>query len=220
MIAEPPRFALHKKRKVLTLAFSGATGPGGGALGSWRLVMSCELIIGGARSGKSRHAESRAREDGREVVVIATAEALDREMAERIEQHRRDRPPHWRTVEAPRGLAAVLSQEAHAERVLLVDCLTMWLSNCLTGGRGSESPRDLRRLPGLVDAREALLATLPGLPGRVLLVSNEVGFGLVPGTPLGRLFRDEAGRLNQRVAGLCDRVTLVVAGLPMEIKQS
>jgi len=181
--------------------------------------MSCELIIGGARSGKSSHAELRARDDGREVVVVATAEALDREMAERIEQHRRDRPPHWRTVEAPRDLAAALRDEADPGRVLLVDCLTMWLSNCLIGGRGSELPRDLRRLPGLVEARESLLAALPGLPGRVLLVSNEVGFGLVPDTPLGRVFRDEAGRLNQRVAALCERVTLVVAGLPLEVKQ-
>ncbi len=180
--------------------------------------MTCELIIGGARSGKSRHAEARARADGREVVVIATAEALDREMAVRIERHRRDRPGHWRTIEAPGGLARVLAAEAAPDRVIVVDCLTMWLSNRMVGVDPARHPHDADHLPELVAEREALLGTLPGLPGRTLLVSNELGFGVVPETPLGRLFRDEAGRLNQRVAALADRVTLVVAGLPMELK--
>lgn len=180
--------------------------------------MTCELIIGGARSGKSHHAETRAREDGREVIVIATAEALDHEMAARIERHRRDRPAHWRTIEAPGGLAAVLRRHARPDVLLLVDCLTMWLSNRMAGLDTSHQPHDADHLSSLVEEREALLATLPELPGRVLLVSNEVGFGLVPDTPVGRLFRDEAGRLNQRVAALASRVTLVVAGLALELK--
>ena len=103
--------------------------------------MACELIIGGARSGKSRLAEQRAKRDGREVVVVATAEALDPEMAERIEQHRRDRPPHWRTVEAPRRLAETLAREAGPERVLVVDCLTLWLSNCMVQTEDFSRPR-------------------------------------------------------------------------------
>lgn len=180
--------------------------------------MACELIIGGARSGKSRVAEQRAKHDGREVVVVATAEALDPEMAERIEQHRRDRPVHWRTVEAPRRLAGSLRQQAAPGRVLVVDCLTLWLSNCMARSEDASRLCNLRQLPRLVDEREALLACLPDLPGRILLVANEVGFGVVPDTPLGRLFRDEAGRLNQRVAALADRVTLVVAGLELELK--
>ncbi|MCB1957004.1 MAG: bifunctional adenosylcobinamide kinase/adenosylcobinamide-phosphate guanylyltransferase [Rhodocyclaceae bacterium] len=180
--------------------------------------MSCELIIGGARSGKSRHAEMRAREDGREVVVIATAEALDHEMAVRIERHRRDRPEHWRTREAPRDLAGALAAEAAPGRVVLVDCLTLWLSNRMSGFDPTRQPHDADHLPELVAERRALLAVLPALPGRILMVSNEVGFGLVPETPLGRLFRDEAGRLNQEIAALADRVTLVVAGLPLALK--
>lgn len=180
--------------------------------------MSCELIIGGARSGKSRLAEQRAREDGRQVVVIATAEALDDEMARRIERHRRDRPRHWRTVEAPRGLAEVLGRESSTGRVVIVDCLTLWLSNLMAGAQATSAPHDADQLTELVEESEALLAVLPQLPGRVLLVANEVGFGLVPETPLGRLFRDESGRLNQRIAALAGRVSLVVAGLALELK--
>lgn len=181
-------------------------------------LMSCELIIGGARSGKSRLAETRARDDGRDVVVVATAEALDEEMAERIERHRRDRPAHWRTVEAPCGLAAALAREAAPERVVVVDCLTMWLSNLMTGTHRPGVPRRLGPLRELDDERDALLGVLPALPGRIVLVANEVGFGLVPETALGRLFRDESGRLNQRIAALAERVSLVAAGLTLELK--
>jgi adenosylcobinamide kinase / adenosylcobinamide-phosphate guanylyltransferase len=181
--------------------------------------MTCELILGGARSGKSRLAEARAAADGRAVTVIATAEALDAEMATRIARHRADRPGHWRTLEAPRGLAAALRREAAADRCLVVDCLTLWLANLMGGAENLPEPHDLAHLPALAEEREALLAALPSLPGRVLLVANEVGLGLVPETPLGRLFRDEAGRLNQQVAALARRVTLVAAGLPLELKQ-
>jgi adenosylcobinamide kinase / adenosylcobinamide-phosphate guanylyltransferase len=182
--------------------------------------MSCEFILGGARSGKSRLAQARAAADGRAVTVIATAEALDSEMAERIARHRAERPGHWRTVEAPRGLAATLLEEARAERCLVVDCLTLWLANLMGGVGNLPEPHDLAHLPALETERTALLSTLPALPGRILLVANEVGLGLVPETPLGRLFRDEAGRLNQGLAALCQRVTFVAAGLPLELKGS
>lgn len=180
--------------------------------------MTCELILGGARSGKSRLAQSRAEADGRAVTVIATAEALDEEMAQRIARHRAERPGHWRTVEAPRGLASALRAEAAAGRCLVVDCLTLWLANLLGEAEAVQELHDAAHLPALATEREALLAALPTLPGRILLVANEVGLGLVPETPLGRLFRDEAGRLNQQLAALCQRVTFVAAGLPLELK--
>lgn len=180
--------------------------------------MACELILGGARSGKSRLAEARAAEDGRAITVIATAEPLDAEMAARIARHRADRPAHWRTVECPRQLAATLRREAAAERCLVVDCLTLWLSNLLGDAGPLPAAGDAAHLPTLAEERRALLATLPTLPGRILLVANEVGLGLVPETPLGRLFRDEAGRLNQEIAALARRVTLVAAGLPLDLK--
>lgn len=169
-----------------------------------------ELILGGARSGKSRYAEQRARDSGLEVVYIATAQALDGEMQARIEHHRAARPPHWRTVEAPCALAATLAAQAAAGRCLLVDCLTLWLSNLLCADAESLLATEV----------DALSAVLPQLPGQVLLVSNEVGWGIVPDNPLARRFRDEAGRLHQRLAAQCARVTLVVAGLPLTLKES
>ncbi len=167
--------------------------------------MSIELIIGGARSGKSNLAEGRATESGLEVVYVATATAGDGEMSERIAHHRQRRPAHWRTVEVPLQLAQALRAEAAPQRLLLVDCLTLWLSNLLLG-------------PGLEPGRSRFLEALDQLPGRVLLVSNEVGWGVVPANELARRFADEQGRLNQAVAAASDRVTLVVAGLPVELK--
>ncbi len=181
--------------------------------------MTCELILGGARSGKSRHAEQRALESGLAVTVIATAEAGDAEMAARIRRHRADRPAHWRTVETPRALAATLRREAAAGRCLIVDCLTLWLSNLLAGAEHLPVAADAAALPLFVRERDALLTTLPQLPGRIVLVANEIGLGLVPESPLGRLFRDEAGRLNQAVAAACARVVFVAAGLPLVLKQ-
>jgi adenosylcobinamide kinase/adenosylcobinamide-phosphate guanylyltransferase len=167
--------------------------------------MTVELILGGARSGKSALAERRALESGNEVVYLATAAAGDVEMEQRIAHHRARRPAHWPTVEVELSLAAALREHAAPDRLLLVDCLTLWLSNLLLG-------------PGLEPERQTLLATLPTLPGRVLMVSNELGWGIVPMNPLARQFTDEQGRLNQAVAGLSRRVTLVVAGLPLELK--
>jgi len=166
-----------------------------------------ELILGGARSGKSALAERYAAESGLEVVYIATAEAGDGEMCERIAHHRARRPGHWLCIEEPRQLAAILKRQAAADRVLLVDCLTLWLSNLLVAG-DDVFERE----------RAALLTLLGQLPGRIILVSNEVGLGIVPLGELTRRFCDESGRLHQAVAAVCDRVTFVTAGLPMTLK--
>lgn len=166
-----------------------------------------ELILGGARSGKSALAEQHAVDSGLEVVYIATAEARDGEMCERIAHHRSRRPDHWQCIEEPLQLAATLQQQAAANRCLLVDCLTLWLSNLLAAGDGV-----------FEHEREAMLQLLPQLPGRIIFVSNEVGLGIVPLGELTRQFCDESGRLHQAVAAVCDRVSFVTAGLPVILK--
>jgi adenosylcobinamide kinase/adenosylcobinamide-phosphate guanylyltransferase len=167
-----------------------------------------ELILGGARSGKSRFAERLAAESGLSVTYIATSQALDGEMTERIAHHRERRPAHWALVEEPLQLARVLREQAAAERCLLVDCLTLWLTNLLM----------LDDPARLAEERDALLECLDGLPGRVLLVSNETGLGVVPLGELTRRYVDEAGWLHQAVAERAQRVTFMVAGLPMTLK--
>jgi adenosylcobinamide kinase/adenosylcobinamide-phosphate guanylyltransferase len=162
------------------------------------------LVIGGARSGKSSYAERQARDSDLRVTYVATCEARDDEMSERIAHHRERRPAEWRTVEEPLALADALRREAAADTCVMVDCLTLWLTNVLLGEREEEI--------------EKLLNVLPALPGRILLVSNEVGWGIVPENALARRFRDEQGRLNQRIAALADQVTLVAAGLPLLLK--
>lgn len=164
-----------------------------------------ELILGGARSGKSRLAESRALGSDGQLFYIATATADDREMSARIGHHQARRGPQWQTVEEPLRLAGTLCSLARHDRCLLVDCLTLWLSNCLHAECWQQE-------------RDALLTTLAGLPGRILLVSNEVGSGIVPLGELSRRFADESGWLHQQLAQLARRVTLVVAGLPLELK--
>jgi adenosylcobinamide kinase / adenosylcobinamide-phosphate guanylyltransferase len=165
-----------------------------------------ELVIGGARSGKSSFAEQQACASGLRVSYVATCEALDEEMSERIAHHRNRRPAEWRTVEEPLSLSDALRREAATDVCVLVDCLTLWLSNAMFAKREEEIDK--------------LLATLPMLPGRVLLVSNEVGWGIVPESALARRFRDEQGRLNQRIAAIADQVTLVAAGLPLTLKSA
>lgn len=169
-----------------------------------------ELILGGARSGKSALAEQRAIESGLTVVYIATAQAGDSEMAARIAHHRHRRPDDWLVVEEPLNLARVLAEQASPRRCLIVDCLTLWLSNLLAG-----DPIDEARFTA---EWKALLDLLPQLPGQQLLVSNEVGLGIVPLGALTRRFCDESGRLHQAVAATCDRVTFVTAGLPLILK--
>jgi len=166
-----------------------------------------ELILGGARSGKSALAQQRAEASGLAVTYVATATPGDGEMAERIARHRADRPDHWELVEEPRDLGGVLRRQGSAATCLLVDCLTLWLANLLAAG-DAEFER----------ARADFLAALEQAPGAVILVSNEVGQGVVPADPLSRRFVDEAGRLHQAVAARCERATLVTAGLPMPLK--
>lgn len=166
------------------------------------------LILGGARSGKSALAERLAGDSGREVVYIATAQAHDEEMHERIAHHRARRPAHWRSEEEPLALADALRRHAREDRCLLVDCLTLWLSNLLIDPEPARFERE----------RDALLDLLPALPGELLLVSNEVGLGIVPMGALSRRFVDEAGRLHQALATHCERVLFVAAGLPIALK--
>ena len=165
--------------------------------------MAITLILGGARSGKTAHALAAAEATGRGLVMIATAEALDAEMAERIARHRAERGPRWRTLEAPLDLAGALTQVSAGETAV-VDCLTLWVSNLM------HAECDL-------EAEAARL--IAALPGRdLVLVSNEVGLGIVPDNALARRFRDAAGRLNQQVAAAADRVVFVAAGLPLVLK--
>ncbi|RUL76717.1 bifunctional adenosylcobinamide kinase/adenosylcobinamide-phosphate guanylyltransferase [Dyella choica] len=166
------------------------------------------LILGGARSGKSALAERLAVDSGLEVVYIATAQAGDGEMAARIAHHRARRPQQWLCVEEPVHLAGVLREYARENRCILVDCLTLWLSNLL--GAADE--------PFFARERARLLEALPALPGELLMVSNEVGLGIVPLGELTRRFVDETGRLHQAMAALCERVVFVAAGLPLVLK--
>jgi len=170
--------------------------------------MSVHLVLGGARSGKSAYAQQYAADTALGVTVIATGEARDAEMAARIARHRADRPAHWRTREEPLHLATVLREEAGEDRCVLVDCLTLWLLNALSGGEAVYR-----------EERRQWLALLPQLPGRIVLVANEVGLGVVPMGELSRRFVDEAGWLNQDVARLAQRVTFVAAGLPLCLKR-
>jgi adenosylcobinamide kinase/adenosylcobinamide-phosphate guanylyltransferase len=163
------------------------------------------LVLGGARSGKSAFAARLALASGLMPVLVATAEAADAEMAARIDRHRRERGARWTTVEAPDDLAGALVEWASPDRFLVVDCLTLWLTNVLTR---NHDPRA---------ARDRLLAVLAGRRGPVALVSNEVGLGIVPLGELSRRFVDEAGLLHQAVAAIADRAVLMVAGRPLEL---
>ena len=179
-----------------------------------------ELIIGGARSGKSLLAEQRAAASGLSVIYLATAEARDGEMNRRIAHHRERRPATWGCVEESLHLAARLQELATPDTCILVDCLTLWLSNLLFAGQAATQAETGQAIacPLFDGETSALLAALPQLPGRIIVVSNEVGWGIVPMHPVSRLFADEQGRLNQRVAAVCDTVTLVAAGLPLTLK--
>jgi adenosylcobinamide kinase/adenosylcobinamide-phosphate guanylyltransferase len=168
--------------------------------------MTSLLVIGGARSGKSRYAQRRAEETGLAPIFIATAQAFDQEMAARIARHRADRSAAWETVEAPLDLPQALVAHAGPDRVLLVDCLTLWVTNLLLGGHD---------IPAATDE---LVRAVAAARGRLILVSNEVGWGIVPENALARQFRDEAGIVNQRIAEAVDEVRLVAAGLTLPMK--
>lgn len=167
---------------------------------------SLTLVLGGARSGKSAHAESLVLGSGLRPVYVATAQALDGEMRQRIQHHRDRRSAAWLTVEAPLELAAAIATYTRPERALLVDCLTLWLTNVMLGDRDPEAEGD------------RLLAALTAATGPVVLVSNEVGLGIVPMDALSRAFVDHAGRLHQRLAQAADWVRFLAAGLPLDLK--
>ena len=167
-------------------------------------MTSLTLVLGGARSGKSRHAEDLVTAHPLPWRYVATAQALDDEMRDRVARHQASRGPGWTTREAPLDLAAALA-EAEGQPVL-VDCLTLWLTNEILGGHDDDQ------------ATSKLEAALRSREAPIVLVANEVGYGIVPDNALARRFRDEAGRLNQRMARLADRVVLVVAGIPVTVK--
>ncbi|MFL6534983.1 MAG: bifunctional adenosylcobinamide kinase/adenosylcobinamide-phosphate guanylyltransferase [Pseudomonas sp.] len=167
-----------------------------------------QLILGGARSGKSRLAEKLAADTRLPVTYIATSQPLDGEMNQRVAQHRARRPAEWALVEEPLALAQALRENAATERCLLVDCLTLWLTNLLM----LDDPERL------IAEREALLDCISMLPGEVIFVSNETGMGVVPLGELTRRYVDEAGWLHQALAERSQRVVLTVAGLPLTLK--
>jgi adenosylcobinamide kinase/adenosylcobinamide-phosphate guanylyltransferase len=166
---------------------------------------SLTFLLGGARSGKSAHAEKLATALPAPWTYIATAQAYDDEMTERIALHRSRRGDGWRTVDAPLDLAGAL-RELPSEQPVLVDCLTLWLSNHMLAEHDLDAPSD------------ELETVLAAPRGPWFVVSNEVGMGIVPDNALGRRFRDAQGRLNQRIAARADRVLFMVAGLPMQVK--
>jgi adenosylcobinamide kinase/adenosylcobinamide-phosphate guanylyltransferase len=166
------------------------------------------LVLGGARSGKSRYAETFVESVGAGAIYLATGEPRDAEMRDRIRRHRERRGARWTTLEEPLDIVARIADEARAERPMLVDCLTLWLANLLEAGRDVERESD-----GLVDA-------LARRVGPTVLVANEVGLGIVPENGLARRFRDHAGRLNQAVAARADRVVFMAAGLPLTLKDA
>lgn len=174
------------------------------------------FLLGGARSGKSRYAITWGREHGHNVLFVATAQALDDEMRDRIAHHRAQRPAHWRTLEAPLNVGEAIQAARAAHDTLIVDCLTLLTANVLMALPANCSQEEatnqvLHEIDGLLRAYDHLESTW-------LVVSNEVGMGVVPPTRLGRLFRDALGIANQRVAQAADEVLLLVAGLPWQLK--
>ena len=183
--------------------------------------MTRTLILGGARSGKSAYAERLARlatEAGKDVVYVATATAGDGEMAARIGHHRASRPPEWTTVEEPVALGNVLLRWSSPERLVLVDCLTLWLSNLLFDGADHPEVGELTLPASFYEQQDMLASALARCTGDIVLVSNEIGLGLTPMGSISRRFMDEQGRLNQAMAAVCDRAVFVAAGLPLFLK--
>lgn len=167
------------------------------------------FILGGVRSGKSRYAADLAKKGGKEIAFLATCEPLDGEMKKRIARHRQERPKNWDTFEEPRDIAEVLKRIGNKFEVVLIDCLTLWVSNCLLDGMRSEK---------IESEIKAVLAAAKKSRAKIILVSNEVGLGVVPDNKLARDFRDLAGRVNQITAKHADTVVLMAAGIPLVIK--
>jgi adenosylcobinamide kinase / adenosylcobinamide-phosphate guanylyltransferase len=175
-------------------------------------TLGLTFIMGGARSGKSAHAERLAALNGLSVTYIATAQVYDAEFEQRIAHHRKRRPTHWSLVEEPFFLAQALQRHAAPGACVLVDCLTLWLAQWLCPDCNPPQGRTWE------NERQDLLDLLPTLPGNIILVSNEVGMGIVPLGEINRRFQDEQGRLNQDVARLCDTAIFMAAGLPLQLK--
>lgn len=174
------------------------------------------LILGGVRSGKSEYAQRLAAESGRPVLYVATATAGDEEMAERIARHQAARPAEWRTLEAPTDVGPALEAALAGGEVVLMDCLTLLVSNLMMEeGEGVTEDRLMARVTAEL---EALLEACAARGVTLIVVSNEVGMGLVPPYPMGRVYRDVLGRANQWLAARADRVVLMVAGIPLEVK--
>lgn len=174
------------------------------------------FLLGGARSGKSRYAEQWGREHGKRVLFVATAEALDDEMGEKIAHHREQRPSEWYTLEAPMNISAAIRQAESDHDTVILDCITLLTANVLLS-----LPEDCRQEEAnrrVLDEVEAILSAYGDSQATWLIVSNEVGMSVVPPTRLGRLFRDALGSANQRIAQAADEVLLFVAGLPWKLK--
>ena len=175
------------------------------------LKASSHLVLGGARSGKSSYAEQLAKTSDHEIIYIATAKIMDNEIAQRVTRHKKDRPDHWITVEEPLALADKIQEWADPERLILVDCLTMWLMNLLSDDSNQQEIQ-------LHAEQQNLLEVISNLNGQLIIVSNEVGMGIIPLGELTRKYVDEAGRLHQALAKIVDNVTLITAGLPLKLK--
>ncbi len=174
--------------------------------------MSIHLILGGARSGKSGYAEEIALDSGLPVIYLATALVLDEEFRIRVTHHQTRRPTHWQTIENPFHLGLTLSNLDRLNQLIIVDCLTLWLAQCICPE--CEIPKDVSWL----SEKSSFLETLPKLKSKVILVSNEVGMGIVPLGEISRYFQDEQGRLNQAVASIAETVSFIAAGLPIKLK--
>lgn len=181
--------------------------------------MTRTLVFGGARSGKSAYAEKLAADSGKEVVYIATAQVGDAEMSARIAHHRQRRNPGWTTMEEAQALGEAITRWSAPKRLVLIDCLTVWLSNLLFSQEQNFPEIGEITPPACFhEQRDGFLQALEQAAGDVVLVSNEVGMGIVPQGAVSRWFVDEAGRLNQAVAARCERVAWVAAGLPLTLK--
>ncbi|MBM3350302.1 MAG: bifunctional adenosylcobinamide kinase/adenosylcobinamide-phosphate guanylyltransferase [Betaproteobacteria bacterium] len=175
-------------------------------------MRNIHLILGGARSGKSAFAEKLATESGLPVTYIATAQVYDAEFGQRVAHHKNRRPAHWKTIEQSFNLAEAMLTHAKAGECVIVDCLTLWLAQCICPD--CERPKHLN----WDQERKTLLDALPSVQGHMFLVSNEVGMGIVPLGEINRQFQDEQGRLNQAIANIADNVSFIAAGLPLHLK--
>ena len=181
----------------------------------------CILIIGGARSGKSRLAMELARQSGKSVLFVATATAGDEEMAQRIARHRQERPAHWHTIEVTTDVGKRINKEIGEAKLVIVDCITLLVNNIFSeSGYQVTAPEEARLEKRIASEINSLIECVKGAVASFIVISNEVGLGLVPANQMSRLYRDLLGKANQMLAQSADEVYLMVAGLPVKITQS